>query len=172
MPIEIETSEGLLVVSDQEIRAVARHAEYKAHLTAAVLDATGLFPERPICLPAGYLLELAAVLELGMWERQGLRPFLNCDLPTFREAADALLARANRGPAAFDSPDDSSSLSSRLLRVWMKSFAWDSHEFFATNIVLGEVDEDQFVELMTQFVWKNRRELSRMLAEPREPNQN
>lgn len=172
MPIEIETTEGLLVVSDQEISAVVRHAERKAQLTAAVLDAIGVFRERPTRLPARFLLELGAVLELGMWERQGLRPFLNCDLPTFREAADALLARANRGPAAFDSPDESSSLSSRVLRVWMKNFAWDSHEFFATNFVLGEVDEDQFIELMTQFVWKNRHELSRMLAEPQEPNQN
>lgn len=120
MPIEIETCEGLLVVSDQEIRAVVRHAKRAAELTAAALDATGLFPEKPISLPAAFLLEFAAVLELGLWERQGLREFLKTDLPSYSEAAEAMLAKAKLGPAAFGGPDDASSLSSRVLQAWIR----------------------------------------------------
>ena len=166
MPIEIETSEGLLVVSDQEIRAIARHAERKAQLTAAVLDATGVFREGPTRFPAGFLLELGAVLELGMWERQGLREFLDTDLPSFREAADALLARARRGPTAFDSPDDASSLSSRVLQTWMKHFAWEGPDLLNADFIVSDVDEDQFANMLADFVWQHRHELFRLLDKP------
>jgi hypothetical protein len=76
MMIEIATSETPLVISDYQIRAAVRHAERQADLTAATLDAMGLLATKPVTLPAAFLLELAAVLELGMWELQGLRPYL------------------------------------------------------------------------------------------------
>lgn len=66
MPLHIDTSDGPLTISDQAIQAVVHHARRVADLTAATLDATGLFPDRPTRLPAGFLLELGAVLELGL----------------------------------------------------------------------------------------------------------
>ena len=163
MPIEIETCEGLLVVSDQEIRAVVRHAKRAAELTAAALDATGLFPEKPISLPAAFLLEFAAVLELGLWERQGLREFLKTDLPSYSEAAEAMLAKAKLGPAAFGGPDDASSLSSRVLQAWIRHCAWEGPDLLHADFILGDVDEDQFAQVLADFVWQHRHELSALL---------
>lgn len=66
MSIAIETSEGPLVVPDQHLQAVVRHAQRQAELMVAAFDEHGLFPKRPVGLPAGFLLELAAVLELAL----------------------------------------------------------------------------------------------------------
>ena len=87
MPLTIQTTDGPVLISDHQTQAIIRLAHRHAERTAAALDATGLFPNRPVLLPGPFLLELAAVVELCMWERQGLRPYLATDLPTFQEAA-------------------------------------------------------------------------------------
>ncbi len=164
MRTEIETSDGSLVVPDCQIRAVVRHAERQADLTAATLDAMGLLATKPVTFPAAFLLELAAVLELGMWERQGLRPYLATDLPTYREAAAKLAARANQGSEAFEG-SDAAPLSRRVRQVWMERFAWEGHDLLHADVILGEVDEDEFTRVLADFVWQHRRELSKMLNE-------
>jgi hypothetical protein len=95
--VKLATRDGPLQVPDATVRAVARHAERQADLTAAYLDATGLFNGKPVQLPAAFLPELAAVLELGLWERQDLRRHLDVDIPSFSEAAASLAARAAKG---------------------------------------------------------------------------
>jgi hypothetical protein len=164
MPLQFETREGLLVVSEQQVRAVARHAERQADLTAMALDATGLFRNRAAVLPAGFLLELAAVLELGLWERQGLRPYLDIDLPTFPEAAEELAVRAKKGFAEFDGLDPAP-LSRRVLQAWMQHFAWEGPDLLQADFILGDVDEDQFAQVLADFVWQHRQELSKLLNE-------
>ena len=107
MALVVPTREGPLQVSDSEIRAATRNAIRQADLTAVALNATGVFTsaegERPDWsrLPPGYLLELAATIQIGLWERQGLLPHLAPDLPSFHEAAQVLLDRAGKGPAEF-----------------------------------------------------------------------
>jgi hypothetical protein len=165
--VTIPTRDGPLRVPDATVWAVARHAERQADLTAAYLEATGLFNGKPVQLPAGFLLELAAVLEPGLWERQDLRRHLDVDLPTYREAADQLAARAAKGRAEFDGPD-ATSLSGRVLQVWIDNFAWDGPELLGTDIVVGHVDEDVFVDVMAKFVWKYRHEIARLLADGEE----
>lgn len=164
MPLQIETTEGPVVISDHQIQGVVRHAERRADLTAAALEATGLFPKKPAFLPGPFLLELGAVLELGMWERQGLLPHLHSDLPTFREAAGELAARAKQGPAAFEG-SEAAPFSGRVLRVWMEQLAWEGPDHFQADVVVGRVDEDQFADLLADFVWQHRDELGRFLTE-------
>lgn len=61
----LATREGPLQVPDATVRAVARHAKRQADLTAAYLEAPGLFNGKLVQFPAAFLLELATVLELG-----------------------------------------------------------------------------------------------------------
>lgn len=164
MPLTVETSEGPLVFSDHQIQAIVRHARRMADLTAATMDATGLLPQRPVSLPAGFLLELGAVLQLRLWERQGLRQHLDADLPTFRLAADHLAARASRGPSEFEGPE-AAPLSQRVLRAWMEHFAWEGPCLLEADIVVGPVNEDQFAEAMAEFVWNHQEELTALFAD-------
>jgi hypothetical protein len=158
----VTTGEGPLEISDHQIQAVIRNAQRRADLTAATLEATGLFKSDPCRLPAAFLLELSAVLELGLWERQGLRAYLDTDLPTFREAADALARRAAKGPAEFDG-SNAALLSKHVLQAWMDHFAWEGPDLLHADFVLGDVDEDQLAQVLADFVWQHRRELSSLL---------
>ena len=159
----IDTSEGPFEIPDAtKIRAVARHGERQADLTAAYLEATGIFKSKPIYLPAAFLLELAAVLELGMWERQGVRSRLDVDLPTYREASQSLGERAMRGPSEFANTG-TPPLSIAVMNVWLEHFAWDGPEFLGTDVVVDNLDEDTFIDLLAEFVWTHRQELEQLV---------
>ena len=168
MVAQVETNEGLLGFSNQAIDAAAQHAQRAADLTADVLDATGLFPNKPAYLPGKFLLELSAVLELGMWERQGLRDYLDAlgiNLPTFREAATDLAARAANSPHEFKG-SDTPPLCYQVFRVWMEHFAWDGPSMLGAEIVLGQINEDQLADVLANFVWQHRHELIQFLTDP------
>jgi len=162
--VTFATSEGSLDIPDPLIRAIVHNAHRRADLTAATLDATGLFESEAPRLPAAFLLELSAVIELGVWERQGLRKYLNVDLPTYCEAAAELAARAQDGPAAFEGLK-AASLSDRVLQVWVEHFAWDGPDLIGTEVVVGDFDDDDFVDLLAEFVWAHRHELTDFLQD-------
>jgi hypothetical protein len=128
-------------------------------VTSAFLDATGLFPDRTIGLPAAFLLKLSAVLQLGMWERQGLREYLSADLPTFAEAAGQLGRRAGLGPAEFDKLD-ADPLHQRVLGVWIRNVAWEAQDLLGAEVVVGALDDESaLVNALAEFAWRHRHEL-------------
>ena len=158
------TCEGPLPFPDALVRAVARHAERQADLTDTYLRVSGLCRAEGIRLPAAALLELAAVLELGAWEKCGVRRHLDVDLPTYREAADTLADRCTKGPAKFKGPK-AAPLAQEVLRVWIEHFAWDGPDTLKAEIILGEVDEDQFADILAEFVWQHRHALGSLLMD-------
>ena len=161
--VAIALKEGSPGIPDVLLQAVARTAERHAELTAAYLDATGLFPKRPVFLPAPFLLELDAVLQLGMWERLGLREHLDADLPTFNEAAKQLARRAMKGVAEFTDPN-ASPLHLQVLKAWTENFAWEADKILGADVLVSPMaNEDVFVEVLAEFVWQHRRELASML---------
>lgn len=161
------TSEGSLCFPDAMVRAVARHAERQADLTAAYLRDPRLFGSDEVRLPAAALLELAAVLQLGVWERRGLGRHLDVNLPSYREAADQLAARCMKGPAEFDGPN-AASVWVQVLQVWMEHFAWDGPELLQAEVVVGDLDEDAFIDLLAEFVWTHHRELKHLVRGDRQ----
>jgi hypothetical protein len=143
-------------------RAITLHAERHAARVIAYFDATGLFQSKPAELPAAFYLEFPAVLELERWERLGLRRHIDVDLPTYREAVDQLVARWNKGPAEFDGPM-AAPLSHQVLQVWADHFAWDGQELLETDVIVGELDEDEFDDRLAEFIWNHRDELAEIL---------
>ncbi len=149
--------------SDTLLRAVAQHAERQAHLTGTYLRNSGFCPDGEIRLPGPALLELAAVLELGVWERRGIRQYLPADLLTYREAADQLAARCMKGPAEFQGRN-AAPLSLRIFRVWVEHFAWDGPDLLDADVVLSDADhEDDFIDLLAEFIWTHRNELQHLI---------
>ena len=173
MALVVPTREGPLQVSDSEIRAATRNAIRQADLTAVALNATGVFAsakgEHPDWsrLPPGYLLELAATIQIGLWERQGLLPHLAPDLPSFHEAAQMLLDRAAKGPAEFRGAD-ATPLSRRVTQEYLDRFAWDGPELLDAEVVLGDASEDDFIDLLAQFVWTHRHELEHLISKEKQ----
>lgn len=160
--VAFETSEGTLEIPDLLVRAVAQRAETHAALTAGYLEAIGLLPSQSSRLPAACLIELVAVLELRLWEQQGLRRHLDVDLPSYGEAADAFVARCAKGPSEFEGPE-ATTLSQRVLRARIENFAWDGPQHLQADVLISDVDEDEFINLLADFVWDNRRELGHLI---------
>lgn len=158
-----QTENGAVELADPLVHAVARNAAFVADLTAAVLDKTGIFPPATQKkLPAGFLLELGAVLQIGFWERNGIVVHQSAGLPSYREASKDLAARAERGPAEFADPA-AISLSRAVMAFWIEHFAWEGKQLLGSDIVVDEVEEDQFADMLAEFLWKHRHQLSGFL---------
>lgn len=154
-----------LETSPPTIQAVALNAERQAILVAAylkqidsLLKRDGL-PSVATGFPAGYLLELGAVLMLGHWDRKGLLAFLPSDLPAFADAVAELKRRAVIGN--FKLLDCiASQLVRQVRQTWLERFAWEAPNLLQADVVLGDVDEDVLVEAVAQLIWVNRHNFS------------
>lgn len=166
----VDVANGFSGFSDSLVTAVARNAAFVAELTAATLDASGLFVADSIPrLPRGFLLELAAVLQLGLWERQGIVIHQQAGLPSFASAAKSLALRAKEGPTAFSS-NEATVLSRSVLVCWIEHFAWDSSSIWGCEMIVGDADEDEFADMLAEFLWDNRDHLSQFLELEENPH--
>src|SRR5262249_4419225 len=88
---------------------------------------------KPVALPTRFLLELAAVLRLAAWERQGFRRKLPDDLPTAEEAFADLLDRwtAQTPPSANDADPP---LLTQVVMTWFMCFAWNGWEELQVDV--------------------------------------
>jgi hypothetical protein len=136
-------------------------AERHAHMTADWLESNG-FSAGSYSAPASFLFELAAVLQLGAWERQGIFDHASLGLPTYREAADDLAARAARGPSEFHGRAGRR-LSTLVNQSWMDRFAWDGPALLSADIIFGECDDEMLIEQLAQFLWQHQAELGKNL---------
>lgn len=159
--VTFETSEGTLALPDTLVSAIIRHAEREADFAAGVLKELGFDKLR---LPAAFLLEFAALMELWFWDWQGLRPYLPEGVPSFDEAKKNLWDRAAKGITEFEGVN-STPLSYLLMQVWVEHFAWDARDHFDADVIVGQADEDQFVDLMARFLWENRHQIECAIAE-------
>ena len=159
--------EGPIRLPHAMAQAVVCHAERQADLVAIHIHATKGFDSRTTRLPAAFFLELAAVLELGLWERRDLLRHVQTHLPTYRQAADQLVARCQKGREEFDGPN-ATPLSIQVLRVWLEHFAWDGPEQLCAEVVLGDMNEDDFIDLLADFVWTHRHELEHLILKERQ----
>ena len=70
-------------IPDELVEAMAREAARDAENVAVFLRELGFTPsdDRPVRLPAAFLLDLGAALRLLMWESSGLRVHQDSGLP-------------------------------------------------------------------------------------------
>lgn len=150
----IETPHGPQTIPRDQFLAIVRNAEYQADLTAATLREMGL-PIKNLRLPGNFLLELGAVVQLHVWERRGLTPHLKGELPAAKVASKELVERVQKGASEFEG-NNAAPLSRQVLQVGIEQFAWNGQELLQADVVVGDVDEDEFVALLAEFLWTHR----------------
>ena len=143
------------------ICAVIRHAQRQALLVKFFIDE--ITEGKPDRFPSVYLLELGAVLELGMWERGGLKDHIADELPPYAEAFKTLDERLELGPSEFDGPY-ATPLSQQVLIAWINNFAWDADQSFGAEMLLGQVEREEFVDQLASFLIEHHRELDGLLG--------
>jgi hypothetical protein len=168
MSIANEINEEPLDICDPQIRAVVHRAQCLVDATATVLNVLGPFFILPSEISEEFLMESAAVFQLGVWEQKGIQVYLDTELPTYQEAREELEARVRKGLAEFEGPD-ASPLFRQMLKTWWERFAWDADDLFQSQIMLGDVAEDQFATVMADFIFQHRHELKNILKLSKNP---
>ena len=143
------------------IRAVKEDAERDADLVGAFLAVTGLAPSgrrpqgAPLVVPGDCLLRLGAALRLSLWEQLGIRAHLDHGLPPARQALIDVLRTAT-GQAEAEAAERARSLAGRVLALSVEHFAWSGRVELGADIVLGEADQEQLLEVLAAYLWRHR----------------
>lgn len=153
----VDTEDGPHEIPRHQFLAIVRNAQNQADLTAATLREMGL-PLNELRLPGSFLLELGAVVQLYVWENRGLTPHLQGGLPTATTASQQLVERVQKGASAFEGKN-AAPLSRQVLKVWIEQFAWNGQELLQTDVVVGDVDEDEFANVLAEFLWTHRHQI-------------
>lgn len=162
----VTTEHGPVEFPDRAVEAITAHAVVQAELAAQVLQAAGLTAEKPVGLPRSFLLELGAVLELGVWERQGLVEYLDAGLPRFTEAWDGLIARLIEASESFFGAE-AETFSRRMLALWFERIAWDAPAMLGADVVLTPAMEPATLDALAAFLLEHGTEiLSRLETIP------
>jgi len=141
------------------LAAMMRRARYLADLTAAGLMVTGIVPtarkkkDTPVELPRGFLVELAAILEIRQWERNGILAHTSAGLPTFADAIAQLAERASKGEKI------ESSLPMQVTIFWLQNFAWEAQSELGGDVFLDQADDEVLLTEMAEFLFSHRHDL-------------
>ena len=139
------------------VSSVAADAARDADRVGAFLDAFGIKApaDRPLHLPAAFLLDLGAALRLLAWEQQGLQLHREAGLPPAREVlADVLRQAANAGSSAPALPNHGLALTVLMLSV--DRLAWSARGELNIDVALGEADEEAILAGLADFLWEHR----------------
>jgi hypothetical protein len=145
-------------VPSELIEAVARDAARDAERVALFLDALSQTPpgrwlaEKPVSLPADFLLALGAALRLWVWEEHKLTAHREAGLPAAREA----LWDVFRAVADLEAAGRIKGLKARVLSVSVERFAWNARPELGVDVTLGEAEEDAVLEALADFLWDHR----------------
>ena len=147
------------------IAALISHAEFRATLTAAALQIMDAVPPisaqatRSMALPAGFLWELSAVVQIGYWERNGISAHVAAGLPSYGEALMKLAERAECGLSEFNAVA-ASTLAKQVTLFWWRTFAWEGRSIMGADILLDSLNEELFLDLFAEFLWANRTQVN------------
>jgi hypothetical protein len=112
--------------------------------------------------PAAFVLELAAVIQLQVWQDHEFGSDWPADLPTYDAARQDLIDRAKEGIYAYQNIE-SATLSMQAMRFHLTRLAWDSPLMGNCKMVIAIDDEEAFVEAMARFLFDNRTFIDKLL---------
>lgn len=166
----LETKVGPVEFADSLVQAVVRNGKFAAHLTVEVLKRIDPDNTRETFRwPRNHLLEFGSVLQIGFWEMSGISAHVEAGLPSHDNALHQLEERVKKGPKEFEG-ENAAPLHKEVLRFWVDNFAWEGPILLKTNIILGNDDEDQFLDLAADYLWQHRSELQNILTVKEEDN--
>jgi hypothetical protein len=143
------------------IEFVERDAEFMADLTTAFLDVIGIVPplkerlRNPVALPSEFLLELAAILRIALWERAGLVDRIGHGMPSAEAALADLFGRLGPEPQASRSEITGTALCLAVFRTTVSRLAWGAREELYADVVLDPLD-DGSPDALADFLWSHR----------------
>jgi len=152
------TLDGPAPAPEPLVEATLKLAERHAELTHQWLCSIGYSPAGRVNVPVAFLFELAALLQIGEWERHGVCSVLGTALPSYADAAEQLAGRAARGPKEFHGPD-ATPLAILVNKTWFERFAWEGPSILDAEVVFGNCDDDALAGQLADFLFQHHDKL-------------
>jgi len=101
----------------------------------ALLEPIGIDAATAKCAP-GFMVELAAVVQVAAWEDAGLRDQIPLDFPPAAAAMSDLVWRYHVDPAAFMDPAPGTAVFNRVFEAWARNCHPDAREMLGADVVM------------------------------------
>ena len=144
------------------IESVMRFAHRGAVLVGVYLTKLGAVPKslkerQPVTVPAEMAFGLAAILQIWLWERAGLRPYLHVvDLPTSQDAMTDFWKADADGQAKYLRSKSGSKLLKQVLGAFLTHCALSAPEELGVDIAIDGPLDESLLEVFVDFVWQHR----------------
>lgn len=138
------------------ICSVAINAQRDAEAVCSFLGELGLRgrPDKPLSLPADFLLTLGAGLRLLAWEARGITIHRTAGLPAAMEVIRGAF-RSLHNPSQKDP-----CLPVRVLGLSVERLSWHARLTLGADVLLDDLDSDSAAEAIAEFLWASRRSAS------------
>jgi hypothetical protein len=146
----------------EALEAMVRDAVFMADLTADFLDKllrlNGDSKSRkgPVSWPRGFLLDLAPILRIALWERTGLIDHLGKEFPPAKQALADLFRRYEENASDPEKEGAYSELRMEVFKTRFNLLAWGGRRELNADVVLGDRDDDRLLEALADLLWENR----------------
>ena len=144
------------------IESVMRFAHRGAFLVGTYLTKIGAVPKslkrrQPVSPPIEMALGLAAILQIWLWERAGLRPYLHIvDLPTAQEAMADFWKADSKDQAEYLRSKSGSRLLKQVVGAFLSHCALSAPEELGVDIAIDGPLDESLLEAFADFVWQHR----------------
>lgn len=148
----VATSDLLSRVPSELSQGIASSAEQDADRVGSFLAELGLrgTAVAPLELPEHFLTGICVALRLRDWEEQGFDFHLREGLPS----AAAVIRATFRTLVQPLQPNPQ--LLIELVRCWATHCSWCAPVDFGADLVVDDLDSDQAMEKLAEFLWKIR----------------
>lgn len=155
----IQGDGGSVSIPSEVAHATCQLAEEAAQRTAAMLR-RGVIPSGDqATLPAALLLEIAALSTLIDWEERGDFEHLGEAAPDIEVLKQDFLNRCREGGKGFDDAERAP-ISSLMMKLFTENFAMEAPARLNAKLVIIQMDEENFIEELADFLWANRHSLA------------
>jgi hypothetical protein len=144
------------------IESLMRLGHRGALLVGSYLTMLGAVPKTPtkpplVIPPFEMALGLAAMFQIWLWERAGLRPYLRVvDLPTSHDALNDFWKMESRGHAKYIRSKSGSRLLKQVVGAFLSHCALSAPEELSVDLAIDGPLDESMLEAFADFVWQHR----------------
>lgn len=144
------------------IESVMRLAHRGAFLVGTYLTKLGAVPKslknrQPVTPPIEMAFGLAAILQIWLWERAGLRQYIHVvDLPTAQEAMADFWKADSKDQAEYLRSKSGSRLLQQVVGAFLSHCVLSAPEELGVDLAINGPLDESMLEAFADFVWQHR----------------
>jgi hypothetical protein len=143
----------------EQVRYAGQCAEIDADRVIEFVRKLGItfFPEKPVRISKGLLLDFAAVLRMQSWEEAGIDVHRQAGLPSAEEAEICLGILCWATGRGIPHIYKFGRLADKVFDLMWNRFVWEGLDLVGADVLLPPLeDEDGMIEAIAEYLWNSR----------------